>query len=85
MILPQNSVVIVQALELLQSHWHHRHQQPLWPQQHLQPYIIKELLNPDGWIIPGTKMTNTGCFFCGMDHQKSNFSLISYTLSVEGC
>ena len=23
--------------------------------------------------------------FCGMDHQKSNFSLISDTLSVGGC
>ena len=24
-------------------------------------------------------------FFCGMDHQKSNFSLISNTISIRGC
>ena len=25
-----------------------------------QPYFIKELPDPDDWIIPGTKMTTTG-------------------------
>ena len=40
--------------------------------------------DPDGWIIPGTKMTNTG-LFCVMDHQKSNLSLILGILYVGGC
>ena len=42
--------------------------------------------NPDpyDWIIPGTKMTNNGPF-CGMDHQKSDFLLMSDNLSVRGC
>ena len=44
----------------------------------------KKIADSDGWIILGTKMTNNGPF-CGMDHQKSNFSLISDILSVGGC
>ena len=62
-------------------HWPHIPWQPHWPQQPLQPYIIKELPDPNSWIIPGTNTV----FFCDMDHQKSNFSLISDTLSVGGC
>ena len=59
--------------------------QPHWPLQPLQPYFTKKTLpDPDGWIIPGTKMTNTGPF-CGVDDQKSNLLLISDTLSVGGC
>ena len=49
-----SSVVNVQTLEHLQPHW---------PYQPLQPYFIKELSDPDGCIIPGTIMTNTGPFF----------------------
>ena len=45
----KSSVVIFQALECLQSHWPW---QPHWPQQPLHPYIIKELPDTDGWIIP---------------------------------
>ena len=36
--------------------------QPQWPQQPPQPNFIKEFPDPDGWIILGTKMTNTGPF-----------------------
>ena len=49
----KSSVVIFQALEPLQ---------PDWPQQPPQPYFIKEVPNPDGLILPGTKMTNNGPF-----------------------
>ena len=57
-----SSLVIFQALEPLQPQWPHRPLQPQWPQQPLKPYFIKELPNPDDWIIPGTKMTNAGPF-----------------------
>ena len=43
-----------------------------------QIYSIKELPGSFGWIIPGTKNANTGPF-CGVNHEKSNFSLISDT------
>ena len=33
--------------------------QPHWPQQPPQPNFIKALPDFDGWIIPGTKITNT--------------------------
>ena len=44
------------------------------------PIYSKKNPDPDGLIITGT---NTG-HFCGMDHQKSNFSLIYGTLSDGG-
>ena len=46
----------------MQPHWSQQHLQPHWPHQPLKPYFLKELPDPDGWIIPGTKMTNTGPF-----------------------
>ena len=58
----KSSVVIFRALEPLQPHWPHLPWQPYWPKQLLQLYIIKEFLGPNCWIIPGTKMTNTGPF-----------------------
>ena len=67
----------------LQPHWPHRLWQPHGPKQPLQLYIIKELPDPNPWIILGTKMTNTG-LFCGLNHQKFNFSLISDRFSVGG-
>ena len=67
----KSSVVIFQTLEPLQPQWPLQPQQPPWPQWPLQPHFIKNITDCDSWIIPGTKMT-----FCGMDHQKSNFSLI---------
>ena len=30
-----------------------------WPYLPLKPHFLKELPDTDGWIIPGTKMTNT--------------------------
>ena len=32
------------------------------PQQPLQPYYLKKLPGPDGLVITGTKVTNTGYF-----------------------
>ena len=58
----KSSVVIFQALKPLQSHWPQQPLQPHWPQQPLQPYFLKNLLGPDGLIITGTKITNTGYF-----------------------
>ena len=48
------------------------------------PISSKKLPYPDWLIINGTTMTNTG-HFCGMDCQKSKFSLLYGTLSVWGC
>ena len=58
----ESSVVIFQALEPLQPHWPQRPLQTHWPHQPLQPYFIKRIPDPDGCIIPSTKMTNTGPF-----------------------
>ena len=49
----KSSVVIFQALKPLQSQW------PLQPQK---PYFTKERPDSGGWIIPGTKITNSGPF-----------------------
>ena len=58
----KSSVVIFQALEPLQPQWPQQPQQPRWAQWPQQPHFTKELYEPDGWIIPGTKMTSTGPF-----------------------
>jgi hypothetical protein len=42
----------------------------------------QKITDPDDLIIPSTQMTNTSPF-CGIDHQKSNFLLISDTLPEE--
>ena len=81
---PKSPIVIFQALEPLQPQWPQQPQQPRWPQWPQQPHFIQELPEPDGWIIPGTKMTSTSVF-CWMDHQKSNFLLVSDIFSVRGC
>ena len=81
----KSSVVIFQALELLQPHWPHRPQQPHWPLQPQKPYFThKKNPGPDNWIIPGTKITNAGPFLWN-GSSKSNFSLTSDTFSVGGC
>ena len=60
-------VAIFQTLELLQPHWPHRPLQPHWPLLPQKPYFTKKLSDPDGWIIPGIKMTNTGpCLWNGL-------------------
>ena len=51
--------VIFQALKPLQPHWPHWPLQPRWPLQPQKPYFTKELPDSGGWIILGTKMTNT--------------------------
>ena len=55
----KSSVVLFQALELLQFCWPHRHLQPHWPLQSQNPFLTKKPLDLDDWIIYGTKMTNT--------------------------
>ena len=55
----KSSVVIFQALEPLQPRWPHWPLQPQRPLQPQKPYFTKKLRGPDGWIVPGTKMTNT--------------------------
>ena len=80
----EDPAVIFQALEPLQPQWPQQPQQPRWPQWPQQPHFIQELPEPDGWIIPGTKMTSTSVF-CWMDHQKSNFLFVSDIFSVRGC
>jgi hypothetical protein len=61
-----------------------KHTSVHWNMQPLQPYLLKKLPALDNLIISGTKMTNTG-FFCGINLEKSKFSLISDTISVRGC
>ena len=68
--------MIFQALEPLQPQRPHRPLQPLWPQQPLKPYFIKELPDLDDWIVPGTKMTNTGPFLWNRESKIQFFLLI---------
>ena len=56
----KSSVVVFQALKLLQPQWPHRPQQPQWPQWPQQPHFIKKNADPDDLIIPRIQMTNTG-------------------------
>ena len=52
----KSSVVVFQALKLLQPQWPQRPQQPQWPQQ---PHFMKNITDLDGLIIPSTQMINT--------------------------
>ena len=75
----KSSVVPFQALEPLQPC---RPQRPLQPQQPLQPqkpFFTKELRGPDGWIIPGTKMTNTVPFLLNESSKIQIFTDILYS------
>ena len=58
----KSPIVIFQALEPLQPQWPQQPQQPQWPQWPRQPHFIKTFTDPDGWILPCTKMTNNGPF-----------------------
>ena len=81
----KSSVVVFQALKLLQPQWPHQPHQPQWPQWPQQPHFIKKILILMIWSSLAPKWP-IPVPFCWMDHQKSNFSLISYTLSdVGGC
>ena len=80
----KSSVLIFQTLEPLQPQWSLQPQQPPWPQWPLQPHFIKNITYCDGWIIPGTKMTNTGPFLWNGSSKIQFFTDIS-TISVGGC
>jgi hypothetical protein len=80
----KSSVEIFQTLEPLQPQWPPKPQQPPWPQWPLQPHFIKNITDCDGWIIPGTKMTNTGLFL-GNGSSKIQFFTDISTISVRGC
>jgi len=73
-----------QTLEPLKPQWPLQPQQPPWPQWPLLPQFIKKNTDPDGWIIPGTKMTNTGPFLWTR-LSKIQFFIDLSTISVEGC
>ena len=62
----KSAVVIFQALK------------PLQPQN---PYFTKKLRGPDGWIIPGTKMTNTVPFLLNESSKIQIFTDILYPFS----
>ena len=74
----KSSVVIFQAVQLLQVHWPHLPLQHHWPLQPQKPYFTKLLPGPDGWIIPGTKMTNTGRFWLNESLKIQIFTDILY-------
>ena len=68
----KSSVVVFQTIEPLQ---------PQWP---LQPHFIKNITDCDGWIIPGTKVSNIGPFLRN-ESSKIQFFIDSSTISVRGC
>ena len=76
----KSSVVIFQALEPLQPQRPHWPLQPQWPRQPQKKKFL--ILMVESSLAPKWPILAS---FCGIDHQKSNFSLISYTLSVRGC
>ena len=43
-----------------------------------KPYFTKKLPSPDGWIVPGTKMTNSGPFSLNKSSKIQIFSDILY-------
>ena len=75
----KSSVVPFQALEPLQPRWPHWPLQPQRPLQPQKPYFTKELRGPDGWIIPGTKMTNTVPFLLNESSKIQIFTDILYS------
>ena len=74
----KSPIVIFQALEPLQPQWPQQPQQPQWPQWPQQPHFIKKITDPDGWIIPGTKMTNTCPFLLNGSSKPQFFTNIWY-------
>ena len=74
----KSSVVIFQALELLQPNWPHRPLQPHWPLQPQKQNFTKKLAAPNDWFIPGTKMFNTGPFLWNGSSKIQFFTDIWY-------
>ena len=50
--------------------------QPQWPQQ---PHFINFFIQPNGWIIPSTQITNTSPFFWNGSSKIQFFTDIWYT------
>ena len=48
-----------------------------------QPHFIKKITDHNGWIIPGTKMTNTSPFLLNVLSKKSNFLQILVTFLLK--
>ena len=70
----------------LQPHWPQQPRQPHWPHQPHQPFILssKKFLIMMVWLSLAPKWPLlVPC--CGIDHQKSNFSLIFCIFAVGGC
>ena len=80
----KSPVEIFQTLEPLQPRWPPQPPQPPWPQWPSQPHFTKNITDCDGWIIPVTKMTNTGPFL-GNGPSKIQFFTDISTISVGGC
>ena len=80
----KSSEVMLQAVEPLQPQWPQQPRQPQWPQWPHQPHFIKKCTDPDGSMIPGTKMTNTGPFLWNGSSKIQLFTDFS-TFSVRGC
>ena len=70
--------MIFQTLEPLQPQWPQQPWQPQWPQWPQQPHFINFFTNPDGWIIPGTQMTNTSPFLWNGSSKIQFFTDIWY-------
>ena len=80
----KSPVEIFQTLEPMQPRWPPQPPQPPWPQWPSQPHFMKNITDCDGWIIPVTKMTNTGPFL-GNGPSKIQFFTDISTISVGGC
>ena len=63
----------------LQPPWPHQPLRPQWPLQPQMPFFTKKLPGPDGWIIPGTKMTNTVSLLWNNSSKIQIFTDILYT------
>ena len=72
----KSSVEIFQALEPLKPQWPLQPRQPLWPQWPLLPYFMKILMLLMVGYSLSTKLP-IFVLFCGMDHQRTKYSLIS--------
>ena len=59
----KTSVVIFPTLEPQRPQWPLQPQQPQRPQWPQQPHFINFFIQPNGWIIPSTQITNTSPFF----------------------
>ena len=70
--------VIFQSLQPLQPQWPQQPQQPQWPQWPEQPHFIKKITDPDSWIIPGTKRTNTHPFLWNWSSKIQFFTNIRF-------